>query len=253
MKINNFVYGDKNRIFVNTDMGCKANCRYCYLSSLGIEHGKRKINADQAIELVENLDYYVPGEKGSVISIGCYSECMDNDNVLDTLVLVKHFAKRGNFVQLATKKKIGRNFFETVAAGGNIKKNIWIYVSIPTITGYSVVEMGTDAPNERIKNFDLCQEYGINAVLYIKPYLDELTNKDIEHYCELTRKYSVPIVVGEMLSTEPTEKEVLIGEKRLYEKSNRNMEHFISQLKQNTKVFMHSVDCAKFYGGSSND
>lgn len=250
MEVNSFVYGDKNRIFVNTDMGCKANCKYCYLSSLGIKHGKRKISAFQAIEIVEKLGYYVPGEKGNIISIGCYSECMDNDNISDTLVLVKYFATRGNIVQLATKKKIDRNFFEAVSTDNIINKNLWIYVSIPTITYYNVIEKGTDVPNERIKNFDLCKEYNINAVLYIKPYLDEITNKDIVQYCELVSNYNIPIVVGEMLDIEPTKKEVLVGEKRLYEKSDKNIEMFISQLKAKAKakVFLHSADCVKFYG-----
>lgn len=245
MKNSNFVYGDANRIFVNTDMGCEGNCTYCYLSSLGIEHGRKKINADQAIKLIEESDYYVSGDKGSIISIGCYSECMDKGNISDTVALVKHFIKRGNFVQLATKKKIEKDFFEEIGECDNIKRCLWIYVSIPTITNYSVMEKGTDPPYERIKNFDLCKEYNINCVLYIKPYLDEITNRDVIQYSELACKYNIPIVVGEMLGTEPTRKEVLVGENRLYEKSGKNINAFISQLERYTKVYLHSDECVR--------
>lgn len=248
MEVNNFVYGDTNRIFVNTDMGCNANCQYCYLPSLGIVHGKRKINAHQAIELVENLEYYKSGEGGSIISIGCYSECMDNDNVTDTITLVKHFVGNGNFTQLATKKRIERNFFEEIIRCANVERRLWIFVSLPVITNSHFIEEGTDAPDERIKNFDICKQNNINSVLYIKPYLAGVTDQDIVQYSKLVAKYNIPAVVGEMLSTKCTMQKAIVGEKRLYEYRVKGMDEFINQLKKYTEVYAHSIDCMKYKG-----
>lgn len=245
MVVNNFVYGDSNRIFVNTDMGCKADCKYCYLSSLDIVHGERRISGAKAIEIVQNLEYYEPGEKGSIISIGCYSECMDKDNISDTIALVKHFIEKGNYVQLATKKKIERRFFDEVIKYDCVKKYLWIYVSMPVIQNYNLFEEGTDSPQERIKNFELCKEYGIHSALYIKPYLTGITNKNTIQYSKLICKYNIPVVVGEMLSIEPTSKEVLVGEKRLYEYTTVDMGKFIEQLERNTKVYLHSDECVR--------
>lgn len=245
MKTNNFVYGNTTRVFVNTDMGCNAYCQYCYLSSLEIVHGERKISASKAIELVHNLEYYVSGEKGSIISIGCYSECMDKANIADTIALVKHFVEKGNFVQLATKKKIDRAFFDEITKYHNVKKCLWIYVSIPVIKNYNLIEKGTDSPQDRIVNFELCKEYGIHSALYIKPYLARITNQNVAQYCELVYKYNIPVVVGEMLSIEPTSREVLVGEKRLYEHPAEDMDKFIAQLSEITKVYLHSVDCMR--------
>lgn len=245
MKVNNFVYGDTNRIFVNTDMGCNADCKYCYLSSLEIVHGERKISASKAIELVQNLEYYVPGEKGSIISIGCYSECMDKTNIADTIALVKHFVEKGNFVQLATKKRIERSFFNEIIKYNNVRKYLWIYVSMPVIKNYNLVERGTDSPQERVINFELCKEYDIHSALYIKPYLAGITNQNIVQYCELVYKYNIPVVVGEMLSIEPTSKEVLVGERRLYEHPAGDIDKFIAQLREKTKVYLHSVECVR--------
>lgn len=87
--MNEFVYGNENRIFVNTDMGCNSNCSYCYLPALNIKHGIKKISAVEAIGLVEKLEYYKKGKNGTIISIGCYSECMDQENIEDTLLIIE--------------------------------------------------------------------------------------------------------------------------------------------------------------------
>lgn len=243
MKINSFVYGDEKRIFVNTDMGCKANCQYCYLSELDIVHGKRSIDACRAIELVESQAYYKSGQNGSIISIGCYSECMDKNNVADTISLVEYFVGKGNYVQLATKKKIEKCFFEEIIKYTNIEKYLWIYISLPIISNYHLMEMGTDSPYERIKNFDLCKQYNINRVLYIKPYIEGITNLDIGHYSKIVNQYSIPAVVGSRLSTNCMGNETLVGEKRLFEYRAENMDKFIQQLRKETKVYSHSIDC----------
>jgi len=245
MEINNFVYGDVGRIFVNTDMGCKANCQYCYLPALDIVHGERKISACQAIEIVENLEYYIAGKKGSIISIGCYSECMDENNIIDTIELVKHFIKRDNFVQLATKKKIEKIFFDEIIQCANVERRLWIYVSLPVITNYHFIEIGTDSPYERIKNFDACKRYKINSALYIKPYLEGITNQDITQYSKLVSRYDIPAVVGEMLTTRGITNVALVGEKRLFESKTEGMDEFIHQLQKETRVFAHSIDCIK--------
>lgn len=245
MIVNNFVYGDANRIFINTDMGCNAGCKYCYLPSLNIVHGERRISVSKAIELVNNLGCYMPGQRGSIISIGCYSECMDQDNITDTIALIKYFVEKKNFVQLATKKKIIDSFFKEIIKYENVRKYLWIYVSLPTITNSHILELGTDSPYDRIKNFDLCRKYGIHNVLYIKPYLNGITIQDVIQYNELIREYNIPVVVGNGLSIEPTPKHAVVGEKRLYEHSEKDMEKFITKIKNNIDVYLHSTDCLK--------
>jgi len=38
--------------------------------------------------------------------LGCFSECWDNINKLETIKLIQYFLKKGNQIQLATKKEI---------------------------------------------------------------------------------------------------------------------------------------------------
>lgn len=38
-----YLTGDQERVFINTSLGCSANCSYCYLPVIGYQTGK-KIN-----------------------------------------------------------------------------------------------------------------------------------------------------------------------------------------------------------------
>lgn len=243
--MNEFVYGNMERIFVNTDMGCAARCSYCYLPSMGIKHGIKKIDAAEAVDMVESMDYYREGKGGSIISIGCYSECMDSENIEDTFQVVRHFLKRGNYVQLATKKEISREFLQKIAGCRYEKHQLWIYVSLPVITDSLILEAGTDAPEKRIRNFDLCKEFGIDSVLYIKPYLEKHTDKDREKYMKIITKYDIPVVIGEMLDISGMGKAALVGENRLFGHKTQNMEIFITEVKKISKVYQHSTECIR--------
>lgn len=240
-----FVYGDESRIFINTDLGCRAKCKYCYLPSLKISHGENKISALQAINYVEQLEYYIPGKKGSIISIGCYSECMDEDNVLDTILLVQHFLSRGNYVQLATKKEINRLFFEKVSRSSNVNTQLWINISMPVISKSETIEEGTDLPHKRLKNFDLCKEFDINCALYIKPYMEYFTDTDISEFISIIQRYKIPVIVGELLTTQWSEKKALVGEECLYEHKKLGMDNFVTELCKYTKVYLHSTECMR--------
>lgn len=243
--MNEFVYGNEDRIFVNTDMGCNLNCSYCYLPALNIKHGIKKISAVEAIGLVEKSEYYKKGKNGTIISIGCYSECMDQENIEDTLLIIEYFLKQGNYVQLATKKQIDDDFFKRISEYKKEKSQLWIYVSLPIITESSKIEKGTDIPDKRLKNFILCKQFGINCALYIKPYIDGVTDKDIDKYIDIIKRFNIPVVVGEMLSVEKKGEKALVGEKRLYGYKMAGINSFVQQLKKVTEVYWHSTECIR--------
>jgi len=243
--MNEFVYGDSERIFVNTSIGCSAKCVYCYLPDLDIKKIIKRMDVNEVIKRVEGAPYYRRGSGGSLISIGCYSECMDSKNIEDTFKVVNYFLQQDNYVQLATKKEIDDTFFKSIILNGKAKEKLWIYVSIPTITDSAELEPGTDVPEKRIKNFELCKKYGIHNALYIKPYLSGVTDKDVNRYIELIKEYDFPVVVGGTLSVNNSGIEVSVGEKRLYEYELERATQFINQLKSVTKVYFHSTECIR--------
>lgn len=82
-------------------MYCK--CSYCYLSKMGYDNKSivsKVKKAEELIKEIENLG--IP--KDTLITLGCFSECWDNNNKPETIKLIHYFLKRGNQIQLSTKK-----------------------------------------------------------------------------------------------------------------------------------------------------
>lgn len=80
------VSGTQNRIFLNTSIGCDCMCRYCYLPDIGVV-GVEYFGHQKVFDELISLPYYKPGPMGSVLSIGCYSECFSPENRQETLSL----------------------------------------------------------------------------------------------------------------------------------------------------------------------
>lgn len=242
-----FVYGTKERIFVNTSIGCVSSCSYCYLPSINTEQESLRISVIDAINQVNQMEVYLPGKENTIISLGCYSECMHDENIRDTIALINYFCKKQNYVQLATKQKISEKTCKMLADNRLFNDQINIYISMPTYSQIQLLEPGTASLKDRIFNIHLCKKYGINVILYIKPFLETITFQDEAYYIDLVKKYEIPVVVGGYLSIKETEDIADVGEQLLYEsKSTAERELFINKLRAYTDVYGHSTDFIHF-------
>ena len=105
---------DPSRIFVNTSLGCSANCSYCYLPLLSYSKGEKINNYIKAEELIKQIESYkeIKYKKNvALISFGCYSECWDDINKPETIKLIKYFLDKGNQIQFSTKRFVLQNIF----------------------------------------------------------------------------------------------------------------------------------------------
>lgn len=243
----NFVYGSSERIFLNTTIGCNAKCKYCYLPSLQKDASNTcyKMSADKVYKRLNSLSYFVTGPNGTILSLGCYSECMDKENIQQTQALLRKIIPLGNKIQLATKQKISEKIVQEISKLRKYRSQVTIYVSMPTASSIENIEPGTASYEMRIFNFELCKRYDIPVVLYIKPFLKGITDRDLDKYVGIVQKYQVPIVVGSYLSVDlkkSTQSDV--GEGLLYEQGEeREINAFIEQLEKYTRVYRHSVMC----------
>lgn len=242
-----FVNGNEERIFINTAIGCACNCSYCYLDSLGIKGIPEKGDVDKIVEQLLLQKYFNKGPNGTIISIGCYSECWDEDNKENTLKLLRKVVTYGNYIQLATKKKIAMEDIVAINKIALFKNQIGIYISIPTISKSRELEVGTDTIEERLSVLEyskLCNN--IYFVMYIKPVLLGITVEDIEKYIDIMKKNAIACVVGTMLI--PTSKEngaKMIGNSYFYEKKIDEEQIIMDKLKKYKKVYTHSCDVIK--------
>ena len=239
-----YVYGTRQRIFINTALGCNADCKYCYMPKLGYKKKKEMISGELAVQLVKNMACFVSGEKGTILSIGCYSECLDEENLNETKKILKEVLPVGNPVQLATKQIIREEVCDLIKKYRNYNEQMNVYISMPTISKISQIEPGTLSAKGRIENIKKCIKYSIPVVLYIKPFLEKITGNDLENYVEIVKKYKIPVVVGPYLYIEKKEIIADVGEGELYEVNDFDKRRqFLSELKKYTSVYEHSTEC----------
>ena len=60
--------------------------------------------ANQILADIKTSGY--PIDENTLITLGCFSECWDENNKPQTIELIKYFLSHGNQVQLSTKKEI---------------------------------------------------------------------------------------------------------------------------------------------------
>ena len=78
--------------------------------------------------------------KETLITLGCFSECWDENNKQETIKLIKYFLKKGNQVQLSTKKYITVEEVEQFRDFINYLGQLIILVSSATISEWKKFE-----------------------------------------------------------------------------------------------------------------
>lgn len=135
-----YAFMKNNRLFINTSLGCKGKCTYCYLPTLGYGNDIKKyqtIKSNQLLEII-NKNYNIT--KDILITIGCYSECLDEYNKKETLDIIKYFLKKGNQIQLSTKKEIIESDFKEIKDLIKYYGQLIIFTSSTSITNQENIE-----------------------------------------------------------------------------------------------------------------
>lgn len=196
---------DPNRLFINTSLGCTADCSYCYLPTLNYSKGKdlnNYIKADELIKQLEELNCFTPGRDGTLISFGCYSECWDERNKPETIKLIKYFLDKGNQIQFATKRYVDYNDLIEISKLIKYYGQLTIFISSATISEWERIEKGTTNPAYRFKSFEVEEKLNIPVALYMKPVLYNITIKDIDKYIEVIKQYHIKaVIVGSIINT----------------------------------------------------
>lgn len=183
--------------------------------------------------------------------LGCFSECWDDNNKPQTIKLIEYFLKRGNQIQLSTKKKITVEEMNEISEMVQFLGQLVIFVSSATISKWSEFERGTDEPNKRFETFGISTKLPIPTVLYMKPILKGITKQDIELYKQVIQKYGIKdVVVGSIFGEKETEESVHFSdEKRLfYNPINDELEIKGKLLESGMiRVFSRSSETMKYY------
>lgn len=243
---NNYLYGNKQRLFLNTNLGCKAQCSYCYLPKLDFSLDKipkNTIAIDDLIDILNNNEEFRQGKDGTILSIGCYSECWDLVNREDTIDLVNKLLKYENPIQLATKEYI-EEFDLTKINISKVKyyNHLSIYISSSTISEYEKYESGTINPNKRFNSFELAFKYNIPMYLYLKPVLKDITIKDIDLYIEIIKKYSIDTIVGQLFKENGNIDAPIAKGQLYYANTNQDYNIITAKFMEYCNVYKYSIE-----------
>lgn len=248
------VYGTKSRLFLNSTLGCQSRCSYCYLPKLEMGLGLSNlehIDSKDIISTVENRQDFIKGRDGTIISLGCYSECWDVSGREITKSLINYFLKLGNPVQFATKRYVAVDELIGLQQLIQWKGQLCIFISSVTITHWQTVERGTDSPQERFSSFEIIKKLGIPTYLYLKPILKGVTIKDLDAYKTIVKEYAVSgVVVGShFISNKATldNKTAPIGGGIFRYNSNIDEVLISTELNEMTKTYSESTQVIEFW------
>jgi DNA repair photolyase len=240
---------DKSRIFINTSLGCTGGCTYCYLPKIGYSNTEISKSIKLAEDIISEIKKIHKVDKNTLISLGCFSECWDANNINETKKLVNHFLENGNQVQLSTKKEIKLKDIKDLKEHIKYFGQLIIFVSFATISRWKEFEKNTDNPKSRFKNFEIIRKYNIPVVLYIKPVLENVTIKDIELFKKAIKKYNIKDTVVGSIFKENSKGEIVpfLKDKNFFYEPSKDEIEIRDNLKSLCNMFTRSTQVTKKY------
>lgn len=247
---NGYLYAnDENRLFINTCLGCTGECAYCYLPKMGYSN-KEKLNkimsAEEIIAFLKESNYNL--STNTLITLGCFSECWDEKNKVETTKLIKYFLSIGNQVQLSTKRQICKEEISDILPLIKYYGQFIIFVSSSTISMHDTIEKNTEKIENRFKTFEL-KNQNIPVILFLKPVLKNITIKDIDSYKMYIEKYKIDnVVVGSIFTNELSDETVHFSNKNeLFYNPISAEKLIVNELDKVCHVFLRSTDVTTFF------
>ena len=195
----NYIVGTRERIFVNCALGCSSNCSFCYLPKIGLQTGipvKPALSASQLAHYLLNHSEFQSGYSGTIISLGCFTECLDPRLSPTMTQFIQMVAKQGNPIQIATKRIVTEDILSNVRPYQSWTGQISWFISCSTITHSQTWEKGTSNPQRRLSSLYLLVDHGFPTFLYIKPVIPNVTVQDISRYHHALISTEASVVLG---------------------------------------------------------
>jgi DNA repair photolyase len=190
----------KGRFFIDiTTGGCRCGCLYCY-----VKRHTQVLSPMEDIEsilkkLVKRADF-IPGPRGTLLTFGSHCDLLENGEVASSLLFtLGKVSTLGNPIQFSTKCSENQDFAYQLSKIRISEKQIVVFISCPTIQQACLYEPGATSPANRFSFLDMLSKYRIPTCLYIKPFIPNVTNKEINYFVTVAKKYKPDaICIGDL-------------------------------------------------------
>ncbi len=247
----------EGRVFISPIIGCSGGCKYCYLPNEIIEFDIVRQNNYKLNKLIENIKSdkrVVLGRNGTIISIGAYCDIFPMNNKKELIEIsiewIVECLKLGNPVQIISKNSLDEKYVQKLANQVQYENQLLYSTTITTVNRWNTIEPFTANPEKRLYTLALFKKHNIPTNLMIKPFIPNVTDKEVDEFKEILKlEYIDYIVVGELYITTGNIKEneenasrILdcTGEKKFRTLGEELLTDFIGNIKGEKKVFRKS-------------
>jgi len=183
---------------IHPGFGCPNACLYCYVGDvLGkgpMEPRPLSLSgAELSYALLLN-PYFVPGRMGTFLAFGAVCDPFHPALADKTLDIMAHLASRlGNPMQFSTKMALSPEIIERLPRGAPICP----LITITTFEKASVLEPRAPSPWERLKTIRELRRAGFKPMLFLRPLLPGLIEREVDDIISEARRAGAEgVVVG---------------------------------------------------------
>ncbi len=241
--MNKHIFYDNGRLFINTEIGCLANCSYCYLGELGLSKGKvsQRCTSKYIISELARNPHFLWGPDKTIVQFGCYSDPWSKLSQKSTSDIIRYLDNQSYKITLSTKQYVS---VDSLSELSYIDKNNLVFlISIPVISKKTSYEKGTSSIRLRVKSIDNLIKNRFRVALYMKPFITDVTLQGLPTIESILNKHNIPVVLGKSFSEDGSGKAVKITDyKDFYE--NECNQYFIvkARLQNIAQVYEHSYE-----------
>ena len=170
------------RFFISPILGCISNCKYCYIKSYGFKQlVLNNYSVERTIDYIKNHNSFTQGKSGSIISVGAWGDVFATPHAINhTKKYLKEILELGNPVQIMSKFLINEKDVEEISGYIKYENQMVFSTTITTLSDdWRLYESGCSSPLDRIALLELFKNKGVPINVMIKPFLFNITNKDI--------------------------------------------------------------------------
>ena len=180
----NLAYSN-GRFFVSPVVGCSGKCVYCYINAKLPDTSIRANSIDIEVILRGILlhQQYVPGQTGSIISIGAWGDIFPKDNmklISRSVEWIKKILSLGNPVQIMSKFTVDKSIADEICCSVVYFGQLLYSTTVTTFNEWRAIEPYTASPEERLKTMSLFKNNSVKTNVMIKPFLPGIKDKEVD-------------------------------------------------------------------------